>query len=119
MGKNTIVMSLSVPPELADRLTESASQRGHKNRSKLSVELLEDFKDLDVRTHVALRDAAQQRGVSVASLVEFLLDKFPLDDATIKPIVLRIPIDVIEDRAKLVSWLGHKSAILINHLHPQ
>ena len=118
MGKNTCVMSLSVPPVLADALTASAQKRGHENRSKLAVELLDDFKDLSLETHVALRDAARIRGVSVSALVEFLLDKFPLNDAAVKPMVLRIPVDVIGDKGKLETWMLRKATAVINHLYP-
>jgi len=119
MGKKTQVMSLSVPPKVISDLDNAAMKRGYNNRSKLACELFEDFEDLDINTHLALRESAQQRGVSVAALVEFLLGKFPLNDPTVKPIVLRIPVDIAENRDNLESWLIKKVAVLVNHLHPQ
>jgi hypothetical protein len=119
MGKTTQVMSLSVAPSLIESLDEAAAKRGHSNRSKLACELFEDFKDLAVETHAALRQVAEQRGVSVAELVEFLLAKFPLNDTSVKPIVLRIPVDIADDRDKLEVWLSQKVTVLVNHLHPQ
>ena len=118
MGKTTQVMSLSVRPELIARLDEAAEQRGHGNRSKLACELFEDFADLDIRTHEALTVAADRRGVMVSELVEYLVDRFPLEDDSLKPIVLKVPVSVATDRQRLEGWLSQKTTALVNHLHP-
>jgi len=119
MGKSTQVLSLSVPPNLITKVDEAKERRGYHNRSRLACELFEDFCALDLEAHIALRQAAAQRGVPVSELVEFLLGKFPLNDTTVKPIVLRIPVGVVNDRDLLETWLIQKMAVLVNHLHPK
>lgn len=119
MGKSTKGMSLSVPPEMIDALDEAAANRGHGVRSKLACELFEDFMRLNVETHTCLKQAALQRNVPVSELVEFLVDRFPIGDESVKPVVLRIPVAVMQDRDKLKSWLLQKVSALVNHLHPE
>jgi hypothetical protein len=119
MSKSTQVLSLSVPPDLINNLNDANNRRGYHNRSRLACELLEDFCSLDLESHIALRQAAENKGVPVSELVEFLLGKFPLNDATVKPIVLRIPVNILNDRESLEDWLSQKSAVLVNHLHPK
>lgn len=119
MGKSTQVLSLSVPPDLISELENANERRGYHNRSRLACELFEDFCGLDLESHIALRQAAEQRGVQVSELVEFLLGKFPLNDTSVKPIVLRIPVDIVNDRNLLETWLTQKMTVLVNHLHPQ
>jgi hypothetical protein len=119
MGKSTQVLSLSVPPSLIGKLDDAKERRGYHNRSRLACELFEDFCSLDLESHIALRQAAEQRGVPVSELVEFLLGKFPLNDTSVKPIVLRIPVDIVNDRNLLETWLIQKMTVLVNHLHPK
>lgn len=118
MSKMTRVMSLSVPPEMIESLDKAAENRGHGNRSKLACDIFEDFMRLDVNTHNTLKEAAIQRDVPVSELVEFLVDRFPIGDDTVKPVALRIPIAIVQDRDKLQSWLTQKVNALVNHLHP-
>jgi len=118
MSKNTKVISLSVPPNIDTHLTEVADAHGHGIRSKVAVDLFEDFLDLDEETQVTLRRVASKRGASVHQLVEFLVDKFPLEDDTVTPIVLKVPVGVMRDPVLLKSWLLQKTAALLHHLHP-
>jgi len=117
MSKTTKVISLSVPPPIDDHLTEVATLHGHGNRSKIACEVFGDFLDLSPKSQSALRRAAEKRGATVAELVEFLVDKFPLEDDSVRPIVLKVPVDVLRDPVMLESWLKRKVAALVNHLH--
>ena len=119
MAKTTVVMSLSVPPETPKALDEKAAAQDYTNRSKLAVALFEDFADLNKKTHETLRRAAKKRGVPVSGLVEFLVDRFSIDDDTVKPIVLKVPLRVMRDQMSLRSWLARKAAALVNHLYPR
>lgn len=119
MSKTTQVLSLSISPEVIEKLNKAKEKRGYTNRSKLASELFEDFSDLDLEAHMSLRESAKQRGVAVSELVEFLLDKFPLNDSSVKPIVLRIPVDAVNDKRTLEDWLYKKANVLVNHLYPK
>ncbi len=118
MGKNTIVMSLSVKPEFHAHLKEVSNARDINNVSELCRSLVRDFLDIDTKAYEKLQYAADQRGVSIAELVEYLVDRFPLEDDTVKPIVLKIPVEVVQDKDALHHWLTQKVAALVNHLHP-
>ena len=118
MGKNTKVMSLSVTPEFHARVKEVSNLRGVNNVSQLCRSLVEDFVEIDPKTYDALEYAATQRNVPISELVEYLVERFPLEDETVKPIVLKIPVDVIQDKVALHNWLNQKVIALVNHLHP-
>lgn len=117
MGKSTVVLSLSVPPDMPEQLNSAAAKR-NCTRSTLSCDIFKDFMYLQGDSHETLRRVAEHRGVLVSDLVEYLIDRFSLEDASVKPIVLKIPIDTIQDRAKLECWLQQKVAAIVNHLHP-
>jgi len=118
MAKTTVVMSLSVPPETPKDLDGKAAAQDYASRSKLAVALFEDFANLNRKTHDILRRAADQRGVPVSELVEFLVDRFSIEDDTVKPIVLKVPLTVTRDPASLRSWLDQKVDAIVNHLYP-
>lgn len=120
MGKRTQVMSLSVPPALITELDSVAESRfGSANkRSHLACMLFEDFMNLDSQAHESLQRVAAKRGVPVSEVVEFLLDKFSIEDTTVQPIVLKVPVAIIKDKNLLQQWLSQKAAVLVNHLHP-
>ena len=111
-------MSLSVKPEFRARLKEVSRDRDINNVSKLCQSLVKDFLEIDPRAYAKLKSAANQRGVPVAELVEYLVDRFPLEDDTVKPIVLKIPVEVVKDKDTLRQWLTQKVAALVSHLHP-
>lgn len=119
MSTNTERVSLSLRPGLIKEIDEAAVKRGHGIRSRLATDLFVDFKDLSEESQQTLRDSANQRGVTVAELVEFLVDRFSLEDLTVKPVVLKIPVDVITNKEALSEWLSRKCQVLINHLHPE
>jgi len=118
MAKNTVVMSLSVKPEFHKLVKQISEDRGINNVSDLCRSVVQDFVEIDPVAYDKLKYAAEQRGIPVSELVEYLVDKFPLGDESLKPIVLKVPIDVVRDRAALEDWLSQKVQALIGHLHP-
>lgn len=118
MGKSTKIISLSVKPDMDAFLKRVAMERGHCNKSLLARNLVEDFLPLDTVTYSLLKDTAAKKGVLVADIIEYLASRFPLDDDTVKPIVLKIPLDIAQNKESLHNWLTQKVTAIVNHLHP-
>ena len=118
MAKNTVVMSLSVKPEFHKLVKQISEDRGVNNVSDLCRSVVTDFVGIDPGAYEKLKCAADSRGIPISELVEYLVDKFPLDDDSLKPIVLKVPIDVVRDRTTLEHWLAQKVQALVTHLHP-
>ena len=119
MAKTTVVMSLSVPPQTPKALDDMAAKHDYANRSKLAVAGFESFANLNRKTHETLIRAAEKRGVPVHELVEFLVDRFSIEDDTVKPIVLKVPLSIMKDPVTLRSWMDRKTNALVNHLYPR
>lgn len=118
MGKNTVVMSLSVKPDFHKLVKRISEERGVNNVSDLCRTVVQDFVEIDPQAYDKLRCAADQRGIPISELVEYLVDKFPLGDEGLKPIVLKVPVEVVRDRQALENWLTQKVKALVSHLHP-
>jgi len=118
MGKNTKIISASVHPDMDVTLKKVAMEHGHGNKSLLVRHLVEDFLPLDTSTYKLLKDAATKKGVLISDMIEYLVSRFPLDDDTVKPIVLKIPIEVAYNKENLYNWLQQRANAIVNHLHP-
>lgn len=118
MARKTKILTLSVPPELIDELDDIAKSK-KTDRSKLSVGILQDFSDIEVKSQETLRTIAIKKNKSITDIVELLVDKFPLDDDTVKPIVLKIPVKALQDKESLSLWLNSKCNALVNLFFPE
>jgi len=60
-----------------------------------------------------LRAYAKRKGISNSQCVRELIDRFIIDDDTIIPVVLKIPVELKGDKEQLAVWLeSRKNAIL-------
>ena len=116
--KQTEVMSLSVKPEVHKHLKHYARKNYKGNKSHLASILFMDFAQMDPDVYESIQKTAEKRGVSVSELVEYLIERFPLENDQIKPIVLKVPVDIMEDKESLKNWLDLKVDALVNYLHP-
>ena len=117
MAKNTKIISLSVNPEHHALLRKKAREQD-VYMSVLARQVFEDFVELKPDVERRLRQVAERRDCSVAKLVEQLVERFPIDDETVKPIILKIPVAVMTSRETLNKWLEDRCAALVSHLFP-
>lgn len=118
MPKKTKVDSWSASPEIISHISKVA-EANNTTKSALLRDLVADFFDVSLETRKTLRKSAASRSVEVSELIDFLVDRFPLEDETVKPIVLKVPLQVMNDRSTLKSWLIQKVTALVDHIHPQ
>ena len=116
-NKKVKVMSISVPVEFPTILKEGANKHRDYdgNVSRFAVEMLTDFMFLDDKVHHKLRLFAEKKDWKVSDVIDYLVNRFPLEDDGVKPIVLKVPTDVMEDKELLAAWLRVKSKALVNY----
>jgi hypothetical protein len=83
MSKKTTIMSLSLDPEIQEKLRLHAKQRTEGNVSKL---------------------------------VRFLAEKYLIEDDSVIPVILKIPIDLKGDQENLKKWLDTKVQGIVSAL---
>lgn len=118
MAKNTKVVSLSMIPEMHLLAKRMANQRGI-TLSEFVRQKFEDFLRLPVDAEYKLRNAAAKRQITVAELVNQLVERFSLGDDSVQPIILKAPVEVLKDKEQFSRWMNDRSKALQNHLFPQ
>lgn len=83
MSKKTTIMSLSLDPEIQEKLRLYAKQKTEGNVSKL---------------------------------VRFLADKYLIEEDTVIPVILKIPVNLKGDQENLKKWLDLKVQGIVNAL---
>lgn len=117
MAKNTKIVSLSLKPE-QDAILLAKAKKLNVPKSEVARRLVDDFVELSPEIHRKLRLAANKREVTVARVVEQMADKFPIDDDSVKAIILKIPLTILGNKDNLKKWLAEKSETILTHLYP-
>lgn len=117
MAKNVKIISMSVLPAQHSQLRKYAYSQD-LNVSEYARTLIDSFAEINPETLKKLQEAAAKREISVAKLVEQMVERCSIDDDTIRPIMLKIPLPIIKDRVLLQKWLEGRSEALLKHLFP-
>jgi hypothetical protein len=118
MAKNTKNISMSVKPA-HHALLKARADKLNIPMSEIGRRLFEDFVELSPDVHKKLRYAAERKEISVSALVEQLAERYPIDDESVKPILLKIPLTILGNKDTLKKWLNEKVEALVSHLYPQ
>lgn len=117
MAKNTKIVSLSLKPE-QDAILVAKAKKLNVPKSEVARRLVDDFVDLSPEVHRKLRLAAGKKDVTVAKIVEQMAEKFPIDDESVKAVILKIPLTILGNKENLKKWLAEKSETILSHLYP-
>lgn len=63
-----------------------------------------------------LRAHAKRKGISNSMCVRELIDRFIIDDDTIIPVVLKIPVELKGDKEALMAWLESRKNAIVEKL---
>lgn len=116
MSKKTKNISLSVQPE-HDKILRDKSYELGKTMSAVAREIFIDFVDFPPDLHKKIRFLAEKKGISVSQFIVDIINKFPIDDDSVKPIMFTIPLIILGNKENLQNWLKEKSDAIIAQLH--
>ncbi len=74
---------------------------------------------INKKTDEALSKVAKARGITKSSLINTLIEQIGLGREDVKPIVLLVPNDLLQDHnEQLHSWLAARAAGIHRHFYP-
>jgi len=63
-----------------------------------------------------LKSHAKSKGISASQCVRELIEKFVMDDDTIVPVVLKVPVELKGDKEALEQWLEVRKSAIVEKL---
>lgn len=71
---------------------------------------------MDQEVQKFLKDKAKKKKISASKLINDLIEKYVFDTNETIPVILKIPLQLKNDRAELENWLQIRCSAIVNKL---
>lgn len=108
MAKTDLAIRFNAPPDIKEKIDVKASEFGYNTVAKFMLNFSRSLIDLDKDAMLKLQSAAAKRGISPGGLLNKSIGGLFTNDDTQKPVVLKIPLQVLSDKNLYDEWLKEK-----------